>query len=449
LTREASPGSRGQQEGRRSDGRHGQGARIAIHDREGLAAGDGRREDCMRIIEAGLAAADPAGFMHRYVSRRRITIPDAVGPDGAPVVPGPGDAHGTGISLDKYAAVHVVAFGKAADSMARSANSILQERLAGGIIIIPKGSKSVIKSRKFRVINSGHPVPDQASVRAAKEAVKFLQARKSDELVVFLISGGGSSLLALPDGITLGEKIHVTNLLLRCGASIQELNAVRRSLSGVKGGRLARHLRCDGMGLIMSDVEGDDIASIASGPTHVADSGSNSAGDDALRILESHGLARKAGSAVIKRLREKSGASPSPPRAAGLCLQAQDVSQDSGQGAGRMIGNYVIARNMDCLSAMEAAAARLGYRICEASPLQVFGDIKAAADVIYGAIPRSDGECVIFGVFPPPEGRRRRARGLGEMGGRRPALLWDIFRVDAVHQRRAVVRQVLWGLMQP
>lgn len=401
LTREASSGSRSRQ-GRRSHGRHGQGVRVAIHDMEGLAAGDGRREDCIRIIEAGLAAANPAGFMHRYVSRRRITIPDAGGPDGAPLVPGPGGAHGTGISLDKYAAVHVVAFGKAADAMARSANSILQERLAGGIIIIPKGSKSVIKSRKFRVINSGHPVPDQASVRAAKEAVKFLQARRGDELVVFLISGGGSSLLALPDGITLGEKIHVTNLLLRCGASIQELNTVRKSLSGVKGGRLARHLRCDGVGLIMSDVEGDDIASIASGPTHAGNSGGDSAGDDALRILESHGLARKAGSAVIKRLREKSGAPP-PPRAAGLHRQAQDAPQDSGQGAGRMIGNYVIARNMDCLRAMGVAAARLGYRICDASPLQVFGDIKAAADVIYGAIPRSDGGCVVFGGETAPK----------------------------------------------
>lgn len=353
----------------------GSSAAIAISGRNEIIAESDRRRDCISIVEAGLAAADPAIFIPRYVKEDRICTPDP----------------GVTVRLDDYNGVYTVAFGKAADSMTRAANAILQDRLSGGVITIPRGSRSAIQGRKFRIFNAGHPVPDKTSVRAAKESIKFLHARRNGDLVVFLISGGGSSLLALPDGITLGQKVHMTNLLLKCGAPIREINTVRSSLSGVKGGRLAGHLKCDAIGLIMSDVEGDDVASIASGPTYLGeDAGGNDGGQynryrAALDVIERYGLTKKADKAVIGNLCKKAQARRDGP------------AGSAGSGTGRVVGNYVIARNADCLEAMVAAAKRLGYEPSSSTPLQVFGGIKEAADAIYGEIPPDGRRCVIFG----------------------------------------------------
>lgn len=348
---------------------------IAISGREEIIAESDRRRDCITIVEAGLAAADPAIFIPRYVKEDRICAP------------GPGAT----VRLDDYNGIYTVAFGKAADSMTRAANGILQDRLSGGVITIPRGYRSAIRGRKFRIFNAGHPVPDKTSVRAAKESIKFLRARRRGDLVIFLISGGGSSLLALPDGVTLGQKVHMTSLLLKCGAPIREINTVRSALSGVKGGRLAGHLRCDAVSLIMSDVEGDDVASIASGPTYL---GEATGGEDgrqhnwygaALDVITRYGLSKKADKAVIGYLCKKARE------------QRDGPAGSVGSGTGRMMGNHVIASNADCLEAMVAAAKRLGYGPSDSTPLQVFGDIKEAAGAVYGEVPPDGRRCVIFG----------------------------------------------------
>ena len=168
---------------------------------------------------------------------------------------------GKKINLSKYANIYSVAFGKAGDSMTRSLNSIIS--IKSGIIVIPKGSKAKIKGKKFQIFNSSHPKPDKTSVKAAKEVMKFVENKKNNELIIFLVSGGGSSLLTMPDGITLNDKIHVTELLLKSGATIQEFNCIRKHLSKIKGGKLVENMNCDGISLIMSDVENDDASSIA------------------------------------------------------------------------------------------------------------------------------------------------------------------------------------------
>ena len=99
--------------------------------------------------------------------------------------------------------------------------------------------------------------------------MKFVENKKNNELIIFLVSGGGSSLLTMPDGITLNDKIHVTELLLKSGATIQEFNCIRKHLSKIKGGKLVENMNCDGISLIMSDVENDDPSSIASGTTYM------------------------------------------------------------------------------------------------------------------------------------------------------------------------------------
>lgn len=340
-----------------------------ITNRDEITGASKKRNDCVQILEAGLGRADPRLFMPEYVSTSAITVPCA-----------------PRVKFDEYAAVYVVAFGKAADSMTR-AFSLAARRVRGGIVVMPKGSRSLVRGAKFHVFNAGHPVPDRTSVKAAKDVIKFLQSRRDDELVVFLVSGGGSSLLALPDGITLDEKGHLTGLLLRSGASIREINCVRKHVSRIKGGRLIRsHLRCHAVGLVMSDVEGDDVSSVASGTTHAGDDATY---PDALDVLERYGLVKKAGPRVLSVLRE--GARAQGPAAGGA----------AGAGAaGQMMGNFVIARNTDCLGAMARAARGLGYHVPDGTPVQIFGDIKDAADTIHGMIPDRKKECLIFGGEP-------------------------------------------------
>lgn len=333
-----------------------------------------KRSDCIRILEAGLDRADPRLFMSAYVRPDAITVPRM-----------------PKVRFEEYTAVYTVAFGKAADSMTRAFGSIARH-VRGGIVVMPKGSRSIVREKKFRIFNARHPVPDQMSVRAAKEVIKFLQNRRDDELVVFLISGGGSSLLALPDGITLDEKIYLTDLLLKSGASVGEINCVRKHISKIKGGRLIRnHLRCHGVGLVMSDVEGDDVSSVASGTTYADD---RTTYKDALDVLGRYGLVRKAGPHVLRVL--QAGAQGKQKSAVGGNVDGAYM-EDAEISSKKMIGNYVIARNADCLEAMAGAARRLGYSVPEGTPIQVFGDIKKAAETVYGMMPDDPGACLIFG----------------------------------------------------
>src|SRR3970040_1304918 len=241
---------------------------MIIQNYEDLATSERKRE-CLDILEAGLRAAEPENIIPKFVTPEEIKI------------------NGKTLKLQGFANIYTVAFGKAGDSMTRALNAIIP--IKSGIIVIPKGSKSKIKGKKFQIFNSGHPKPDQTSVKAAKEVTKFLQNRRDGELVIFLVSGGGSSLLAIPDDITLDDKIYVTNLLLKSGATIQEFNCIRKHLSKIKGGRLVENIKCHGIGLVMSDVEGDDLSSIASGTTYM----DNTTFLDALNIINKYKLKNK------------------------------------------------------------------------------------------------------------------------------------------------------------
>ena len=249
-------------------------------------------------------------------------------------------------TLKKYASIHTVAFGKAGDSMTRAINSIIS--IKSGIIVIPKGTKAKIKSKKFQIFNSGHPKPDKTSVKAAKEVIKFVQNRKSRELIIFLVSGGGSSLLAMPDEITLSDKVHVTDILLKSGATIQEFNCVRKHLSKIKGGKLVENMKCDGIGLIMSDVENDDLSSIASGTTYMDDT----TYQDAMDIIEKYRLKTRIPIEVLQILGN------------GLHNQKTETPKTA------KIENYIIANNNNCLKAMEATAKTKGYKVIK---MQILG----------------------------------------------------------------------------
>jgi len=331
-----------------------------------------KKKDCLEILEAGLQAANPENIIPKYVTPNEIKIGNK------------------SIKIGKYSNIYSVAFGKAGDSMTRALNAIIP--IKSGIVVIPKGSKSRIKGKKFQIFNSRHPKPDQTSVKAAKEVMKYLQNKRSGELVIFLVSGGGSSLLAMPNEITLDDKIYVTNLLLKSGATIQEFNCIRKHLSKIKGGRLVENMKCQGISLVMSDVEGDDLSSIASGTTYMDDT----TFADALDIIEKYKLKRKMPLEVLQVLEQ------------GLNEKKSEILKKP------KIENYIIANNNDCLKAMQNIAKKIGYKVIT---MQIFGNIKDAVTKILENISENQKTCLIFGG-------ETTVRVLGKgMGGRNQELV--------------------------
>ncbi len=336
-----------------------------------------KKKDCLEILEAGLQAANPENIIPKFVTSNEIKI------------------DGNVFNIGKYSNIYSVAFGKAGDSMTRALNAIIP--IKSGIVVIPKGSKSRIKGKKFQIFNSRHPKPDQTSVKAAKEVMKFVQNKRSDELIIFLVSGGGSSLLAMPNEITLDDKIFVTNLLLKSGATIQEFNCIRKHLSKIKGGKLVENMKCQGISLVMSDVEGDDLSSIASGTTFM--DGTTFA--DALNIIEKYKLKRKTPIEVLQTLEK------------GLEKENNETPKKA------RIANYVIANNNSCLNAMQEEAKKRGYKV---TTMQVFGDIKEVVTKILENISEEHKTCLIFGGEPTV-----RVLGKG-MGGRNQELVLRILK---------------------
>lgn len=164
--------------------------------------------------------------------------------------------------------IYLVALGKAADSMARGALSVIDDRLVSGLVVTKHHhlSDELITDTRLTCIESGHPVPDEASLQAGQELINFVQSVPSDQLLIFLVSGGTSALVeALNDGLGLAELKNETDKLLASGAPIGEMNQHRRTLSRIKGGKLAEYVDCEVLQFLISDVPGDKPADIGSG----------------------------------------------------------------------------------------------------------------------------------------------------------------------------------------
>jgi glycerate 2-kinase len=206
------------------------------------------------IAEAGIRRADPYEMIMQGCSLDRDKL----------TVSCPGGARKSW-DLSSFKEIVVLGAGKAASKMALALEKLLNERITGGIIAVKPGHTE--KLSRIEQIEASHPVPDERSVSAAESILALARKGKEKTLFINLISGGGSSLLCLPaEGITLKDKQAVTKLLLGAGATIQEMNCIRKHLSGIKGGRLARALYpAVSINLVLSDVVGDRLDSIASG----------------------------------------------------------------------------------------------------------------------------------------------------------------------------------------
>src|SRR5271156_1825845 len=253
--------------------------------------------------------------------------------------------------IAKASRILLLAVGKAAAGMAHEVERRIGDRLADGIVVITKAQRAACSAMlspgsKVRVLASSHPVPDESSEQAAHLACKMLHGATADDLVIVALSGGASAMFTLPaEGLTLADKIAVNQALLKAGASIRELNIVRRHLSAVKGGRLLHH--CGDarvLSLIISDVPGNDLATIGSGLT----AGDWSSFGDAVAVLKRRSVWGRAPEAARSYL-ERAVAGE-----AGATVKEGDPILER-------VTNVIIGDSMLALEAAERAAVGLGY----------------------------------------------------------------------------------------
>jgi len=202
-----------------------------------------------QLLRSGLTAADPVAVLSGCVSVKEGILRVA----------------SRQFNLKNFQRVVCVGAGKASATMAVRIENLLGSRLEGGVVVVKDGHGK--STKKVQVHEASHPVPDQRSERGARFILQAVQSLGPQDLLIFLLSGGASSLIASPvRGLTLKDKQLTTSLLLRSGATINEVNTVRKHLSKIKGGQLLAYTPASVLALVLSDVIGDDLGTIGSGP---------------------------------------------------------------------------------------------------------------------------------------------------------------------------------------
>jgi hydroxypyruvate reductase len=273
------------------------------------------RRDAREILMAALAAADPTAAVDRALR--------------------------TQDSLDRFRRIFVVGAGKASGTMAVAVEQFLSGRITAGCVNVKDGDTA--RTRLIELRPAGHPVPDERGFQGAKRIAQICEDAEENDLVICLLSGGASALLPFPSPpVTLAEKQETTKLLLASGADIHEMNAVRKHLSAIKGGQLARMAApARVLSLILSDVVGDDLDVIGSGPT----APDSSTYESAFTVLEKYEITDRVPARVRERL--KNGATETPKETDPLFENVE---------------NIIVGSNQKSLDAAARAAKDLGYK---------------------------------------------------------------------------------------
>jgi len=246
--------------------------------------------------------------------------------------------------LCRYERVVVLGAGKAAASMAQAVERQLGHWLEGGFVVVKHGH--VVPTRRIVVAEAGHPVPDRSGQRAAARLCAMAEELGRHDLLIVLLSGGASSLLPAPvAGVTLTDKQRTTQALLRCGASIREINTVRKHLSRIKGGRLAELTKATIATLILSDVLGDDLSAIASGPT-VPD---HTTYQEAVAILKRYHIWRAVPQRVRRHLERG-------------CQGFAHETPKPGASLFRRVHHHIVGNNLAAVTTVAHAARAAGLR---------------------------------------------------------------------------------------
>jgi len=305
------------------------------------------RDSASEIFCASLQAVDPA-----EAARRHLVC------EGGHLM-----VDGASYPLDSIERILLVGAGKASGAMAEAIEGILGDRIADGLVTVTYGQS--FSTRRVRLQEAGHPIPDDAGQRGAEAILSLLSSAGERDLVIALISGGGSALLPLPvAGVRLGDKQELTRQLLACGATIKEINVIRKHISRGKGGRLAAAAAPARLvALILSDVVGDPLDAIAAGPT----APDRSSFADAWAIIQKYDLERTAPLAVLRHMQ------------AGLRGEAPETPKPQDPLFAR-VRNVIVGNNLQALKGAAARAKTLGL-----SPLilssSVEGDTREVARV--------------------------------------------------------------------
>jgi len=288
------------------------------------------REEIMAIVNAALRAVDPAEAIRKVVKREGNNLIVA----------------GKTYNLEKYRRVIVIGGGKAGAPMAAAVEEILGERIAKGWVNVKEGYILEPSPTRITINQAGHPTPNESGLEGARKILELASEAGEDDLVITLISGGGSALMPLPaEGITLEDKKIATSLLLKCGATINEINALRKHISALKGGQLAKAAYpATVISLILSDVIGSPLDTIASGPT-APDSTTFS---DAWKVMEKYDLLTEMPPRIVERIkRGMEGKIPETPK--------------PGDPVFERVQNVIIGDNYIAATAALEEAKKLGY----------------------------------------------------------------------------------------
>lgn len=286
------------------------------------------RQDAHTLFQAGLVAVDPMEAIKRHVSLEGSLLQV-------------GDRQ---YDLDGFDRVFVVGAGTAGASMSKAIEELLPGRINTGIVVVKHDH--LLPTRTIELVEAGHPLPDEDGTVGARRITELVRTATGEDLVICLLSGGGSALLPAPvPGITLAQKQEITELLLASGATINQINTIRKHISTIKGGQLARSVSpATLITLILSDVIGDPLDVIASGPT-VPDSDSFG---DCWHILDTFRLKEKIAEPILSRFRRgMKGRLPETPK--------------PGDPAFEKTQNIVIASNALALQAAAKKARQLQY----------------------------------------------------------------------------------------
>ena len=311
------------------------------------------KQTAERIFMSGVAAVDPSAAIKKLVTRDRDRLRVA----------------GREYDLATFDRVFVVGTGKAGASMSAAVEDLLGDRITEGAVNVKYEHTCALKT--IALAEAGHPVPDAAGEAGARKILELLGGTTERDLVVCLISGGGSAIMPLPaDGLTLADKQETTAQLLACGASIDEINAIRKHISAVKGGRLAQAAHPARLiTLMLSDVIGDPLDVIASGPT-VPD---ESTYEQCLDVLRRYGIEEQIPTPVRERL------------AAGAAGKLPETPKPDDP-AFRAAQNVVVGSNIIAVRAAAEEARALGFNTMVLSSF-VAGETKEVARV-HAAIAR-------------------------------------------------------------
>lgn len=329
------------------------------------------RQQALEIFKAGLKAVDPIEAIYRHI---KVTD-EAIFMDDQR------------FDLEKYERILIVGAGKAVAPMAKALEDLLGKRVAKGVIVVKEGHGLPLK--QVKICEGGHPVPDEGGVRGTEEILSIAEEAGEKDLVICLISGGGSALLiAPPVGISLEDKQAATKLLLACGATIHELNTIRKHLSRSKGGRLAQAAYpATVISLILSDVVGDDLDVIGSGPT-VPDS---STFQETEQILKRYEIWDQLAVSIRDHIQK------------GVRGEIEDTPKSEAV-AFQRCSSVLVGTNLQAMLAAGNEAERLGYRSLILST-KVEGEAREVAkvhaaiakEIVSSKNPISPPACVLFG----------------------------------------------------